>query len=161
MKWAVVPGHPDYDVSDSGLVRTRGRLLTAHVNDDGYHRVVLLRPRRRAAFVHVLMLGAFVGPRPHGADACHANDIPSDNRLENLRWGSRQENVTDAQRNGRVLVGDRNPNALLTADDVVEIRQLESSTDLSQRQLAAMFGTSRRNVRNIIEGRHWRRVLLV
>ena len=33
-------------------------------------------------------------------EACHANDDPSDNRLENLRWDTRSENLYDRVRNG-------------------------------------------------------------
>ena len=31
----------------------------------------------------------------------HANDIPWDNRLENLRWGTQSENLKEATVNGR------------------------------------------------------------
>lgn len=33
------------------------------------------------------------GPRPAGCEALHLNHAPSDNRVENLRWGTRSENL--------------------------------------------------------------------
>ena len=46
------------------------------------------------------LLEAFVGPCPSGQEACHANDDPRDNRLENLRWDTRSANALDSVRNG-------------------------------------------------------------
>ena len=36
---------------------------------------------------------AFVGPRPEGNEVLHLNGNPSDNRLENLKYGTRRENI--------------------------------------------------------------------
>jgi len=33
-------------------------------------------------------------------DSCHWDDDPANNRLENLRWGTRSENRKDSVRNG-------------------------------------------------------------
>jgi hypothetical protein len=43
-----------------------------------------------------LVLWSFVGPAPDGKpDAAHWNDDRRDNRLTNLRWASRAENLAD------------------------------------------------------------------
>lgn len=52
-------------------------------------------------YVHQLVLEAFVGPRPEGMEACHWNDVCTDNRLENLRWDTTSANRHDQVRNGR------------------------------------------------------------
>lgn len=117
-----VPGHPDYEVSDMGrvrsldrMVRTRwttkksvkGRVLSLSKvggSESGgrYYGCVLCKDgRRRPAMVHVLVLEAFVGPRPPGAHACHRDDNPANNTLANLYWGSPAENVRDAIASGR------------------------------------------------------------
>lgn len=54
----------------------------------------------KSRYVHQLVLEAFVGPRPEGMVACHWNDISDDNRVENLRWATPQENRMDTIRNG-------------------------------------------------------------
>lgn len=39
--------------------------------------------------VHRLVLEAFVGPCPIDHECCHYDNNPQNNRVENLRWGSR------------------------------------------------------------------------
>lgn len=105
-----------YEVSDKGSVRSiprefirsngkpfklNGRTLKPERNKDGHMRVALAnRGNITRKFVHVIMLETFIGPRPEGAVSCHWNDIGDDNRLENLRWGTRADNGDDMVRNG-------------------------------------------------------------
>src|SRR5205823_4938136 len=52
--------------------------------------------------IHVaaLVLEAFKGPKPSSRHkACHKNDNPADNRLENLYWGTEREQSLDRQKN--------------------------------------------------------------
>lgn len=56
--------------------------------------------RLRAKNVHVLVLEAFVGPRPQGYEACHGLGGRLDNSLSNLRWDTSSENRLDTTRHG-------------------------------------------------------------
>jgi hypothetical protein len=69
---------------------------------NGYPRVNLSRGGpQQLHYVHTLMLEAFVGPRPFaGANGRHLNDVKTDNRMENLAWGTPSENNYDRVRNG-------------------------------------------------------------
>lgn len=50
--------------------------------------------------VHRLVLETWSGPAPSKSHVCrHLNDIPDDNRLENLQWGTLLENAKDVQVN--------------------------------------------------------------
>lgn len=122
-KWLPVPGYPDYEVSDQGRVRSldrevssphwkrtktvKGRLLKQSKVGGSkpggrYYGCVLYRDRRRRpVMVHSLVLEAFVGPRPEGMNGCHRDDNPENNRLDNLYWGTQQQNVQDAIGSGR------------------------------------------------------------
>jgi HNH endonuclease/NUMOD4 motif len=120
-EWRPVVGYEDsYEVSDLGRVRsiTRpthngigrpilgGLLAHALVSKRKYPSVTLYRDGAgKAHRVHRLVLDAFVGPCPEGMESLHANDIASDNRLSNLRWGTRSDNAADTVSNGN------NPNA--------------------------------------------------
>ncbi|SKU62264.1 NUMOD4 motif [Mycobacteroides abscessus subsp. massiliense] len=115
-RWLPVPGYEGcYEVSDLGRVRSvdrtfirrdgvevtyRGKLLAPNVRD-GRHYVHLYRNNRGPlCAIHRLVLEAFIGPRPEGMFGCHANDVPSDNRLVNLRWDTPSGNSRDKVRNG-------------------------------------------------------------
>lgn len=118
-EWRPVIGYEGrYEVSDQGRVRRLPREFTDSIgriyrfeekvlrpgrNTDSGHVTVFLADKSKkqsSKQVHVLVLEAFVGPRPEGTEACHFNDIASDNRLENLRWASRRDNNLDRVRNG-------------------------------------------------------------
>jgi HNH endonuclease len=54
----------------------------------------------RLLAVHIVILETFVGPPPEpGLVGRHLNDIGGDNRLENLAWGTYQQNADDRRRN--------------------------------------------------------------
>lgn len=127
MEWRPIPGFEGrYEASDTGLIRSldrvietrngsrwkpgepgtpgirrlKGRVLKpGNVGNNEHLHVVL--EGRVDRFVHSLVLEAFIGPCPPGLMACHANDDPTDNRIENLSWGTRSKNSYDAVRNGR------------------------------------------------------------
>src|SRR3990167_10454618 len=45
--------------------------------------------------VHRLILETFIGKRPKGKECRHLNDNKIDNKIKNLRWGTRKENFQD------------------------------------------------------------------
>lgn len=112
-KWLPVPGYEGiYEVSDLGRVRSLDRLdslgrlrpgleLRPRVDRGGYLLIHAGGKPRRTLRVHRLVLLAFVGPPPEGADeALHGDGDPSNNALPNLRWGTRAENAADCLLHG-------------------------------------------------------------
>lgn len=91
-----------YRVSDRGEVWSALNGWLALSRDKrGYPRIGLHRNGvRKMARVHVLVLEAFVGPRPDGLEGRHKNGDHTDNRLENLEWGTHSENMLDAVDHG-------------------------------------------------------------
>jgi hypothetical protein len=119
--WRPIPGHEDhYEVSSYGNVRSidrvvhvhtakgcedrryRGRPITPQLPQGHTHWQVQLWRRTvgSVCYVHLLVLEAFVGPRPPGLVGCHRDDNPNNNHVSNLRWDTRRENLLDAVRNG-------------------------------------------------------------
>lgn len=129
----LVSEFPHYAVSADGEVFSQGRaIIVGHwsrvipqVHDNGRLYVDLYngdtRTRRRY-FVHRLVLEVFVGACPEGKMCCHKNDVPTDNRVSNLYWGTHKENIRDAFRNNRIKMGTDHHNGRITDDQVVEIR---------------------------------------
>jgi hypothetical protein len=76
------------------------------------------------------------------------------NRLENLSWSTHKENAADRHVHGTVLRGEHHPNAKLSSDDIIDIRQILA--DGGTKVLAACwFGVSERTVRQIISRERW------
>ena len=119
-RWLPVPGYEGlYSVSDQGRVRSEARLtgyrkdgralrvnerllsLNNIVKPGGHVRLCLRRGGRAEMFLaHRLVLAAFVGPCPEGMVARHLNGEPTDNRLENLAYGTMSENTHDSVGHG-------------------------------------------------------------
>lgn len=103
-----VPGYEGlYEVSDYGRVIShkgkKPRVLRGTVTAQGYIRVALHRDGKKKKFlrVHRLVALTHLGPAPAGKPSVlHANDIPADNRLLNLRYGDDSENMRDSVVNG-------------------------------------------------------------
>lgn len=57
--------------------------------------------KTRNARVSVMVAETFLGPRPEGADVCHNDGDPTNNRVENLRYDTHSENMRDMVRHGR------------------------------------------------------------
>lgn len=115
--WLPVSGYEGlYEVSDLGRVRSvmhvvvrrngspytvRTRILKPYTNESGHQLVNLHTDGKPSVqLAHRLMLKSFIGPCPPGMVACHGNDIPSDNRLLNLRWDTPTANALDHVRSG-------------------------------------------------------------
>lgn len=117
-EWRAIPGYEgSYEVSGLGRVRSldrwitcrdgsrrffRGGMLRSHPHPYTGHLLIKLRIDGEVSHcrVHVLMMLAFVGPRPDGMEVCHNNGVPDDNRLANLRYGSNRENRLDSVLHG-------------------------------------------------------------
>jgi hypothetical protein len=103
-RWLPIPGYEGlYEVSDMGRVRSfrrgaGGRMLRPGRMPAGHMSVALGRGNSQC--VHKLVLLAFVGPAPDRHECRHLNGVPADNRLENLKWGTRGENIRDAIAHG-------------------------------------------------------------
>lgn len=116
--WRPIGGYEGiYSVSDRGRVRSEKRVITdkngynrripelilvPEITNGGHQRVSLWKNHKKdIRKVHHLVLEAFAGERPSGMEACHWNDIPTDNRLANLRWATQSDNTFDRVRNGK------------------------------------------------------------
>lgn len=119
--WLPIEGFEDYEVSNLGRVKSLARTVERIRHGKivrAFHRERILIPspiqsghlqvnmgprdgsKRRTLLVHRLVLTTFVGPCPEGMEACHNNGDEKDNRVENLRWDTRESNVRDCVAHG-------------------------------------------------------------
>lgn len=141
--------------------RVAGRFLKASPKPPkGYWRVNLWDgTKQRNAYIHHLVAAAFLGPRQKGLLVLHADGDKSNNRLENLRYGTHAENVADAKRHGTFApgksIGEQHGQSKLTALEVAWLRKLSQPNFTA---LAAAFGVSRKTVHQAYHRETWRHV---
>jgi len=107
---------------DLGKLKKRGiRKLKCMKSKAGYLQINLRR--RNTKYLHELMLETFIGPRPKGFYALHRDDNKTNNRIDNLYWGTPKENMADMTRNGKRndCKGINKPACKLSERAVVEI----------------------------------------
>ncbi|KDQ65711.1 hypothetical protein DT87_00190 [Streptomyces sp. NTK 937] len=159
-QWRDVTGFPGYRVSDEGRIRgIRGHVLRPGQDKRGYARVVLMKDRTRVArSVHRLVLTEFVGEPPGaGAQGAHLDGNPRNNCLSNLAWTSSAENHAHRRQHGTDPVGERNGRAVLSAQDVIDMRQAMSD-GMSIRQASELFGISYSQTSAIRARTKWRHI---
>lgn len=110
--WKPVLGYEGYyEVSDLGRVRGSDRIITQkngkryfrrsyiikqHIGDVGYYCVHLRKDGiGKHLRTHVLVCTAFHGPRPNGMEVLHLDGTRTNNRADNLIWGTRSDNMKD------------------------------------------------------------------
>ncbi len=122
-----------------------------------YLKVTLRHPGEtelKQVFVHKIVLEAFVGPRPAGMQCRHLNGNNTDNRLENLAWGTAKENAADKAAHGRQSQGERQPASKLTETDVREIRRKQQSIA----DQASRYGVSISLIRKVRGREAWKHI---
>jgi hypothetical protein len=165
--WKTIPGFPEhYEVSDDGQVRTWLVRGSKKVSDNptamvgwfmhGYPAVLLrdVHGKRKCVRVHQAVLLAFVGPCPPGQEARHLDGSRTNNRLDNLKWGTPKENSDDKREHGTMVTGEQTVTAKLQASDVVAIRAL-LRRGYGLDFIGSMFDISKRMVARIRDGLSW------
>ena len=163
--WKDIPGYEGkYQASTDGRIRSVDRLVRAkchYTGKDFYRRMrgkvlkpgqycknghvsVVLGHGAAGKPVHQLIMNTFVGPVPKGMEVLHINGNPKDNRLLNLRYGTRTENILDVYRQGGIW-------RKLSVDDVGSIR-FGLWCGIKGVELAAMFGVSQDTISKIKNG---------
>lgn len=169
-EWRRVPGYSAYEVSNVGNLRSylvRGKsgrdycryfsigdvpkMLKPTVNPVNDHLQVTVRGddgRKHTHYVCVLMLLAFVGPKPTGTEACHNDGNPRNDIVGNLRWDTRSSNQIDS-----VLHGTHHK-LKFSAEDVRDIRA-ERARGVKLSVLAARYGVRESCISRVANGKRW------
>lgn len=163
-----VPGFEKlYEISNLGHVRSLPRVTRSGIrggrvikpvpkNKYGHLKVTLSRQDgpNVTVDVHWLVTRAFFGPPKPGEEARHGRGTVSDNSTDNLSYGTPGENQRDRLRDGTDVRGSKNYRALLTTQDVQEIRQRCEAGE-QQTALAREFKISLSTVNALIHRRTW------
>lgn len=76
------------------IMNTKGRILKAGIDKDGYYRITLSNNgKRKSYYVHRLVARAYLKDYDENLQVNHKNGIKTDNRIENLEMVTLQENI--------------------------------------------------------------------
>ena len=153
-RWKKHPEFQEYEISTHGRVR-HIKYLALCVGVNGYAQVSLGKDHKKN--VHALVMETFVGARPSGNCVRHVNGKRSDNRLDNLAYGSYPENAYDRIAHGTNNHGSNHAKAKLNERQVLDIRRRCSAGEFTG-NIAKDFSVSPGLIRMIVNRRRWRHV---
>ena len=155
--WKKIKGHEDYMVSDKGRVMSlkfgKQKIRKQRVDRDGYCRVDLSKNSIVKTWrTHSLVAEAFI-PNPEGRqEVNHIDGNKSNNRLDNLEWCTRSENIL----HNRDILGNA-PCQKLSLKQVNFIKQLlDSGMKVNQTKLASCFGIHCSTISGIKRNISWK-----
>jgi len=140
--WKTIPGFPLYSVSSSGKVKgPRGKNLRGRPKADGYLRVNLYNKScvPITLSIHRLVLMAFRGASV--LQSRHLNGIRTDNRLENLDYGTCEDQYKDKIAHGT--------NRYKLSTEAVAAIKHGRLLGVSAKELAGYFKVTKRHIYNV------------
>lgn len=132
---------------NGGVGIMKERILKGNANTSGYYRVFLSKDSKvKTKYIHRLVAKHFINNNNNNyKEINHINGIKEDNRVENLEWVTREENVRHA------LINNLS-DAVLTTDEVDEIL---SRSEVRAKDFAKKFEVSESTIFSIRSGRTW------
>lgn len=139
--WRIIPGTNDlYSASSLGRIRKEEHKVyygdhrsfrvekmkikkeCLHSNKKYKFTVITVDGKTRKIGVHRLIAWAFIGAQQPGIEVRHINGNSLDNRLENITYGTKSDNMRDAIEHRTFSMSDWHPCAKLTKEQVSYIR---------------------------------------
>lgn len=118
----IIPGLPAYTITRNGHIFSwlhcwRGKdewEMTQHLNSCGYSSVRLTTFSGRKRYtVHKLLAHTYLPPCPEDCDQLrHLDGDKTNNTVDNLAWGTAQDNANDREKHGRTSRGDTHGEAI-------------------------------------------------
>lgn len=112
-----IPGYPGYhiskrgkiysrwDVNGKGILSKRYHLKQPHLNKKGRYIIGLSQPGIGTTkwLVHRLVALVYL-PNPEGLPyVCHKDNVPTNNSVNNLYWGTQKDNMSQASKEGTMI----------------------------------------------------------
>lgn len=167
-KWISIKGYEGfYSISPMGDVRRDapgngtfvGKILKFGYDTKGYRIVGLsVKGIARTYPVHVLVARMFIGERPKGLDINHKDTNRENNFYKNLEYITHGDNIRHAHACGLVHYkrGEDFHASIFRNEDIIEIRRMWKEDNISQSDIARLYGASPRTICGIVRRQHWK-----
>lgn len=163
----------EYEISNLGNIRSVHGIITRSngwkytrlskqlkpaLNQSGYFAGAVCVNKKMIPYViHRLVAEVFIPNPLNKLEVNHMNGVKTDNRLVNLEWCTRQENIQHCIDNNLqyVLKGEEIGTSKLTETQVLEIRSKFIPRIYSRVKLAKEYNISEATIKDILYRRTW------
>ena len=168
-EWRDIEGFEGlYQISNCGRVKSfkceRTHIMKPANSGNGYLIVDFKKDGKRTRkFIHRLVALAFIENVGDKSDVNHIDGNKQNNRVENLEWATRSENVLHAFKNKLMptFSGTETYIARLTVEQVRYIRAkyIPRDVDFGVEALAQKFNVGKTTIRNVIDRKSYKNVI--
>ena len=141
-----IKGLEGYYITKEGKVWSakKNRFLKTRLDENGYERVSfnISKDERYIKSVHRLVAEAFLDNPNNKREVAHKNHVRSDNRVENLQWATRKENIQMSVQDDRLISIPRPKRQ--------KIKAMYATGRYTQYELARLFGITQGRISTII-----------
>jgi len=161
--WKLIEGFESYAVSNLGRIKNKDGTIKRQTKiRNGYMNVDLYKNGiRKHLCVHRLVATAFLNkPNHKKMETNHLNGIKNDNRVENLEWCTRSENLQHSYDflGRQAPRGEACKKAILTKQDVLRIRNLYTTGNYTYGEIADKFRVAIGTIGDVIRKSTWKHI---
>lgn len=161
------------EIDEGRTLGMRAKSIEYVVTERGCWNCISHAPDRNGGYPRVRRSGPQVGAHRYvyellvkkmevGLHLCHHCDNPLCVNPAHMFEGTHKENMEDMVAKGRqgggAPAGEKNGRAKLTKEQVLRIRELHSTGEYSQAELARMFGVDYRTMHKVVHRHNWRHI---
>ena len=140
----IIIDFPAYDVSEDGIITRivgcnqskKGKVMKPWIDDEGYYKVELSNENGGKTYrIHRLIALHFIKNPDNLECVDHRNGIRTDNRIENLRWCTKQQNSMNCKGKGYTV----RPNGKFRSIIIINNKRISLGTYVTEEEASKAY----------------------